>query len=67
MDLAPKFLEAGAVVIDLSGAFRLRTPERYKEWYKTDHTAPELFAEAAYGLPEFCREGVRKARLNRSA
>src|SRR5579871_3894775 len=28
MDLAPKFLKAGAIVIDLSGAFRLRTPER---------------------------------------
>jgi N-acetyl-gamma-glutamyl-phosphate reductase len=63
MDLAPKFLEAGAVVIDLSGAFRLRTPERYAHWYKEEHTAPALFAEAAYGLPEYCRERIRKARL----
>jgi N-acetyl-gamma-glutamyl-phosphate reductase len=63
MDLAPKFLEAGAIVVDLSGAFRLRTAERYKQWYKEDHTAPELLAEAAYGLPEYCRERVRKARL----
>jgi N-acetyl-gamma-glutamyl-phosphate reductase len=63
MDLTPKFLEAGAVVIDLSGAFRLRTPERYKEWYKEDHTAPELLAEAVYGLPEYNREQVRRARL----
>ena len=63
MALAPKLLEAGAIVIDLSGAFRLRTAERYKHWYKEDHTAPELLAEAAYGLPEFCRERIRKARL----
>src|ERR1700722_9287679 len=63
MDLAPKFLDAGAAVIDLSGAFRLRTPERYKQWYKEDHTAPGLFAEAAYGLPEYCRECIRNARL----
>ena len=63
MDLTPKFLDAGTAVIDLSGAFRLRTPERYKQWYKEDHTAPALFAEAAYGLPEYCRERVRKARL----
>ena len=63
MDLAPKFLKAGAIVIDLSGAFRLRTPERYKQWYRADHTAPELFAEATYGLPEYCRERLRKARL----
>lgn len=63
MDLAPKFLDAGAIVIDLSGAFRLRTPERYKQWYKEDHTAPALLAEAAYGLPEFCRERISKARF----
>lgn len=63
MDLAPAFLEAGAIVIDLSGAFRLGTPERYKRWYKEEHTAPELLAEAAYGLPEYCRERIRNARL----
>jgi len=63
MDLAPKFLDAGAVVIDLSGAFRLRTAERYKQWYKEEHTAPALLAEAAYGLPEYNRECIRSARL----
>jgi N-acetyl-gamma-glutamyl-phosphate reductase len=63
MDLAPQFLEAGAIVIDLSGAFRLRTPERYKQWYKEDHTAPALLAEAAYGLPEYCRDRVKKSRM----
>ncbi len=63
MDLTPKFLDAGAVVIDLSGAFRLRTAERYKQWYKEEHTAPALLADAAYGLPEFNRECVRSARL----
>ena len=46
MDLAPKFLDAGAAVIDLSGAFRLRTAERYKQWYKEEHTAPALLADA---------------------
>src|ERR1700733_13461014 len=63
MDLAPKFLEAGAIVIDLSGAFRLRTPERYKQWYKEEHTAPALLANAAYGLPEFNRECIRTSRF----
>jgi N-acetyl-gamma-glutamyl-phosphate reductase len=63
MDLAPVMLQAGAKVIDLSGAFRLRTPERYQRWYKEPHTQPELLAEAAYGLPEFCRERIPGARL----
>lgn len=59
MELAPGFLEAGAKVIDLSGAFRLRTVENYKRWYKEDHTQPGLLAEAVYGLPEFNREAIR--------
>ncbi len=63
MELAPGLLDAGVKVIDLSGAFRLRTPETYKQWYKADHTQPELLAEAAYGLPEFCRNRIKGARL----
>lgn len=63
MELAPIMLEAGVKVIDLSGAFRLRTPARYQQWYKEAHTQPALLAEAAYGLPEFCRERIPSARL----
>jgi N-acetyl-gamma-glutamyl-phosphate reductase len=63
MELAPVMLGAGAKVVDLSGAFRLRTPENYTAWYKEPHTQPELLAEATYGLPEFCREGIPAARL----
>jgi N-acetyl-gamma-glutamyl-phosphate reductase len=63
MELAPSLLEAGVKVIDLSGAFRLRTAENYKRWYHEEHTAAQLFSEAAYGLPEFCRDRIRNARL----
>lgn len=63
MELTPALLEAGAKVIDLSGAFRLRNAETYKRWYREEHSAPDLFNEAAYGLPEFCRERIRPARL----
>ena len=63
MELAPAMLAAGARVVDLSGAFRLRTPAAYAAWYKAPHTQPELLAEAAYGLPEFCRERIAPARL----
>ncbi|MBK5295499.1 MAG: N-acetyl-gamma-glutamyl-phosphate reductase [Acidobacteriia bacterium] len=63
MELALPLLEAGAKVIDLSGAFRLRTAENYRRWYKEEHTQPGLLSEAVYGLPEFYREAIRGARL----
>jgi N-acetyl-gamma-glutamyl-phosphate reductase len=63
LELVPMMLEAGAKVVDLSGAFRLRTVENYTRWYKEPHTQPELLAEAAYGLPELCRARIRPARL----
>jgi len=63
MELAAAMLAVGIRVVDLSGAFRLKTPENYKAWYKEAHTQPALLAEAAYGLPEFCRDRIPAARL----
>jgi N-acetyl-gamma-glutamyl-phosphate reductase len=63
MELTPAILDARAKAVDLSGAFRLRTPENYAHWYKEPHTQPELLKESAYGLPEFCRERIPGARL----
>src|SRR5215469_5372398 len=63
MELAPPLLAHGTRVVDLSGAFRLQTPENYKAWYQETHSQPALLAEAAYGLPEFCRERIPSARL----
>jgi N-acetyl-gamma-glutamyl-phosphate reductase len=63
MELAPAILQAGAKVVDLSGAFRFRDAATYSRWYREDHTAPDLLAEAVYGLPEFCRERIPGARL----
>ncbi len=63
MELAPAFLDAGAKVVDLSGAFRLGTTENFKRWYKEEHTQPELLAEAVYSIPEFHRAKVPAARL----
>jgi len=63
LELAPAALEQGIRVIDLSGAFRLRTPENYQRWYGVPHPRADLLAEAAYGLPEFCRPRIPAARL----
>ena len=37
-------------------------PESYERWYQP-HEAPELLAEAVYGLPESHREEIREASL----
>lgn len=50
-------------IVDLSADFRLRDPAAYRQWYGKDHAAPELQAEAVYGLTEFYREAIRGARL----
>lgn len=57
LELAPKILEQ-TNVIDLSGAFRLKTGDqkaRYKEWYKMDHKNPELLDASIYGLVPFSK------------
>jgi N-acetyl-gamma-glutamyl-phosphate reductase len=61
LDLAPDLLAAGAVVVDLSGAFRLPAVD-FEAAYGLPHTAPEL-APAAYGLPELFRSDLAGARL----
>lgn len=61
--LAPKILESGAKVIDISGAFRLRDAAAYPKWYGFEHPAPRLLAEAVYGLTEWCGGELSGARL----
>ncbi|MGQ0653691.1 MAG: N-acetyl-gamma-glutamyl-phosphate reductase [Betaproteobacteria bacterium] len=56
-------LDAGARVIDLSADFRLRDVGEWEKWYGTKHAAPELVAQAVYGLPEVNRARIREARL----
>jgi N-acetyl-gamma-glutamyl-phosphate reductase len=62
-ELAPKVLEGGAKVIDISGAYRLRDAADYRKWYGFDHPAPSLLKEAVYGLTEWCDGALSGARL----
>jgi N-acetyl-gamma-glutamyl-phosphate reductase len=63
IDLAPRVLEGGARVVDLSGAFRLAVNE-YPRWYGFTHPRAELLAGACYSMPEAGASGeVRSARL----
>lgn len=63
LHLAPKFLNLGIKVIDLSADFRLKDPLLYQKWYKTPHTQQKLLKKAVYGLPELYREKIKKTYL----
>jgi N-acetyl-gamma-glutamyl-phosphate reductase len=63
MTEARALLESGARVIDLSADFRIKDVAEWERWYKLKHAAPELVAEAVYGLPELNRERLAGARL----
>jgi N-acetyl-gamma-glutamyl-phosphate reductase len=56
-------LDAGVRVIDLAADFRIKDIGVWEKWYGMPHAAPELVAEAVYGLPEVNRDAIRQARL----
>ena len=58
-----KDLPGDLKVVDLSADFRLRDVDAYARWYGKPHAAPELQAEAVYGLTEVYREEIAGARL----
>ena len=62
-EFAIPLLQLGCQVIDLSADFRVRNPAVYKDFYAHDHPAPELLAQAVYGLPEVYRAQIQKASL----
>jgi N-acetyl-gamma-glutamyl-phosphate reductase len=61
--MARSLVGLGARLIDLSADFRLRDPKVYREFYGSEHPAPELLDQAVYGLPEIYREQIRGANL----
>lgn len=63
MGQARALLDAGVRVVDLSADFRLKDIAAWERWYKTKHAAPDLVAEAVYGLPEINRKRIQGARL----
>jgi N-acetyl-gamma-glutamyl-phosphate reductase len=60
---AAGWLAAGARVVDMSADFRLKDAGLYPHWYRQEHAAPELLAEAVLGLPELHEAEIRAARI----
>lgn len=63
MEYVRKWTHLRAKVIDLSGDFRLAGAETYLEWYKKEHSFPEGFGKAVYGLPEIHENKISQSQL----
>lgn len=62
MGIAPAIVPH-ARVVDLGADFRFRDPAVYERWYSAPHASPDLLEGAAYGLTEFRRAEIRRARI----
>src|SRR5574341_895878 len=60
---ASAWLGEGRRVIDIGSDFRLKDPQAYESWYGYAHPAPDLLAEAVYGMTEFARDRLPAARV----
>lgn len=63
MKWAKIFLDQSVKVIDLGSDFRYSTVKSYKKWVGLSHSYPELLPGAVYGLPEWNRQLIKKAKL----
>ncbi|MFP4144256.1 MAG: N-acetyl-gamma-glutamyl-phosphate reductase [Phycisphaeraceae bacterium] len=63
MAYAPKLLDAGLRVIDLSADYRLASAELYEKVYEHPHADRTNLGEAVYGLPELGRSHLPGAML----
>ncbi|MCB1202239.1 MAG: N-acetyl-gamma-glutamyl-phosphate reductase [Leptospiraceae bacterium] len=59
----PKFLKAGKKVIDIAGAYRLKTATEFENFYGIEHTDSENLKHAVFGLPELNRKAIKEASL----
>jgi N-acetyl-gamma-glutamyl-phosphate reductase len=62
-EIAPTLVEEGLRVVDLSGAFRFRSEETFKSWYKLPAPHAPWLVDAVYGLPELYSDEIAKARI----
>ena len=62
-EFAVPLVSKGMKVFDISADFRLKSREKYREYYRVDHPSPSLLAQAVYGLPEKNRSDIKGANL----
>ena len=59
--IVSKLYGKGVKIVDLSGDFRYDNIKTYEDWYKFEHTCPELLDKAVYGLCEIYRDKIKSA------
>jgi len=52
LKVVPGLIEAGKIVIDLGGDYRLDDAVEYTKWYKLQHTSEQLLKNKIYGLAD---------------
>lgn len=63
MEYVEQFAEMDFPIIDLSGDFRLSSPQVYETWYKRPHSYPQGFEKAVYGIPELFKSAIESSRI----
>ena len=58
LSLVPQLAEAGKLVIDLSGDFRLKSPKEHSKYYKKDKDPDAVLP---YALPELFHDEIKQA------
>ncbi|MFN6180147.1 MAG: N-acetyl-gamma-glutamyl-phosphate reductase [Dolichospermum sp.] len=61
--IAPKLIEKGSKVLDLSADYRFSDLKTYTTWYGTERSDSTTAATAVYGLPELYRSRIAEASL----
>ena len=62
-DISASLINAGKLVFDLSGAFRMKDCDMYPEFYHFSHQFPDLLDQAVYGLAEWKQSEIQTAKL----
>jgi len=61
--MAPRLLEQGCKVLDLSADYRFSNLATYTAWYGVERTDHAIAETAVYGLPELYRDRIARAQL----
>ncbi|MCX2183373.1 N-acetyl-gamma-glutamyl-phosphate reductase [Streptomyces sp. SKN60] len=61
--LAEQLVDKVPAIVDLSGAFRIATPERHDRWYPKVDRRADLADRFVYGVPELVRDQLKEASL----